>query len=140
MQKKTYAMRLCIYLRVHAYLWMKQRVFKTTDFCLCLVSTICFQTWRFPNWGYPQIIHFHMMFYYKPSVFGVPAVQEAPYFFDLYPLMVQHGSAARYSRDLRQLKIPPPQAIRDKIGDTVDDCEILHQLVTIGRYETMQII
>ena len=29
--------------------------------------------WRFPkSWGYPEIIHFHVIFHHKPSIWGYP--------------------------------------------------------------------
>ena len=32
----------------------------------------------FRKWWYPQIIHFHRVFHYKPSIFGVPLFLETP--------------------------------------------------------------
>ena len=59
---------------------------KTNSMLLCLLSTSYNQNLSslcifgcFRKWWYPQIIHFNMVFHYKPSILGYPYFWKPPY-------------------------------------------------------------
>ena len=47
---------------------------------ICTIGQGKWQQYRgFPKWGYPQIIHFHGIFHYKPTILGYPHLWNPPY-------------------------------------------------------------
>ena len=49
------------------------------------LGPILFPYGGFLKWGYPQIIHVHGGFHYKPSILGYPHVKKPPYNPNYYP-------------------------------------------------------